>query len=52
MHGDAQVQVPEAPVERRRAAAQRKANRDTAMALGALTAGGLLGWAVSRRKQR
>jgi Fe-S oxidoreductase len=52
LHGGPESRLPEAAVERRRAAAQRKANRATALSFGALAAGGLLAWSISRRKQR
>ncbi|MDN5850202.1 MAG: FAD-binding oxidoreductase [Nitrococcus sp.] len=51
LHGGPQGPLPEAEVGRRRAAAQSKSNRNTAAALGALAAGGLLAWGVSRRKR-
>ncbi|HET8551907.1 MAG TPA: FAD-binding and (Fe-S)-binding domain-containing protein [Gammaproteobacteria bacterium] len=50
MHDEAQQHRPEAPVERRRAAAQHKANRKAAMITGALVAGGLLAWTAGRRR--
>lgn len=52
LHGDAQGWLPEEPIERQRAAAQRKANRATAMTLSAVAAAGLLAWGINRRKQR
>ncbi|HET6725011.1 MAG TPA: FAD-binding and (Fe-S)-binding domain-containing protein [Gammaproteobacteria bacterium] len=51
MRGEAPVGRPEAPIERRRATAQRKANRKAALITGAVIAGGLLGYGASRRRR-
>lgn len=51
MHQAVQESPPEAPVERRRAAAQRRANQKAVMVTGALIAGGLLAWGVGRRRR-
>ncbi|HET7674009.1 MAG TPA: FAD-linked oxidase C-terminal domain-containing protein, partial [Gammaproteobacteria bacterium] len=50
LHGEAAEGRPEAPVERRRAAAQRNANRNAALVAGALVAGGLLAFGTGRRR--
>lgn len=52
LHGGAPAGAAEVAIERERAAAQRKANRASAVTLGALVVGGLLAWRVSRQNRR